>query len=97
MLPQDCLNALFLKIKQFKPFYLNASKNGWKIEEFAKTVAHICYKNKEFSRKMGKHILKGTNKSTQDELLFFLAIMRAYLNIDDELFDMRMELSLIHI
>ena len=40
---------------------------------------------------MGKHILKGTNKSTTDELVFFLAIMKAYLSIDDDLFDLRME------
>jgi hypothetical protein len=91
VLPQDCTNALFLKIKQFKPFYLNASKNGWKIDDFSRTVAHICYKNKDYSKKMAKHILKGTNKSTTEELINFLELMKSFLSVDDEYFDLRME------
>ena len=40
---------------------------------------------------MGKHILKGTNKSTPDEIGPFLELMKQFLSIDDEFFVLRME------
>lgn len=76
LLPEDCLKSLFIHLKQFKLFYSNASKHGYESEEFAKFVAHISYKNKELSKKMAKHILKGTNKSTAEEIGPFLELMK---------------------
>lgn len=40
---------------------------------------------------MAKHILKGVNAISADEILPFLALMKAYLLVDDELFDQRTE------
>lgn len=91
LLPEDCAKSLFIHLKQFKLFYLNASKHGYESEEFAKFVAHVCYQNKEFSKKMAKHILKGTNKSTAEEIGPFLELMKQYLTIDDDYFQQRME------
>ena len=91
MLPEDCLKSLFLHIKSFKLFYANASKHGYATEEYSKFVAHLCYKNREFSKKMAKHILKGTNKSNADELGPFLELMKQVLLVDDELSNLRLE------
>ena len=90
-LPEDCMKALFLHFKPMKLFYANASKHGFEKEEYAKMAAHLCYKNKEFSRKMAKHILKGTNKSTAEEIGPFLELMKQYLTIDDEFYGLRLE------
>jgi hypothetical protein len=65
-----------LHVKPFKLFYNNASKHGFSNEEYSKMLAHLCFKNKEFSRKMAKHILKGTNKSNAEEIGPFLEIMK---------------------
>lgn len=54
-------------------------------------MAHVSYKNKEFSRKMAKHILKGTNKSTAEEIGPFLELMKQFLTVDDEFAEQRME------
>lgn len=40
---------------------------------------------------MAKHILKGTNKSTAEEIGPFLELMKQYLTIDDDYFQQRME------
>ena len=91
LLPDDCLKSLFIHLKPSKLFYANASKHGYESEEYSKLVAHLCFKNKEFSRKMAKHILKGTNKSNAEEIGPFLELMKQYLCIDDEHFGLRME------
>ena len=91
VLPEDCLKSLFMHVKSFKLFYANASKHGFESLEYAKFVAHVCFKNEEFSRKMAKHILKGTNKSTADEIGPYLQLMKHYLTIDDDLFNLRLE------
>lgn len=90
-LPLDCLQALFMHTKSLKLFYANASRHGYALEQYSKLVAHVCYKNKEYSRKMAKHILKGTNKSNAEELGPFLELMKQYLSVDDEYSRLRME------
>ena len=40
---------------------------------------------------MAKHILKGVNAISADEIHPYLTIMKAYLLIEDEYFDQRME------
>jgi hypothetical protein len=40
---------------------------------------------------MAKHILKGTNKSTAEEIGPYLELMKKYLTIDDEFFNLRLE------
>jgi hypothetical protein len=91
VLPDECLKAVFLQSKQFKIFYENSSKYGYEVEDFSLMVAHACFKNKQFSRKMAKHILKGTNTSSADEIVPYLDLMKTYLQINDEYFEVRME------
>lgn len=90
-LPDICNKAIFISQKPLKKFYENASKHGGATEEYARLVGHLCYRNKEFSRKLAKHILKGVNAITADEILPFLTLMKAFLLVDDELFDQRTE------
>ena len=90
-LPEECLRNLFMHQKSNKLFYNNTSERGFVREEYAKMVAHLCYANKEFSRKIAKHILKGTNKSTAEEIGPFLELMKQFLTVNDEYFDIRME------
>jgi hypothetical protein len=40
---------------------------------------------------MAKHILKGTNVSAAEEIAPFLELMKQYLTVEDEYFDLRME------
>jgi hypothetical protein len=40
---------------------------------------------------LGKHILKGVNAISADEILPFLTLMKAYLLVEDEYFVQRME------
>jgi hypothetical protein len=74
-----------------KNFLQNVTKNGYSIYDFSNFIAHLCFKNKEYSYKIAKHILKGTNTSGADELQPFLLIMKEFLIIDDELRDLRIE------
>lgn len=60
-LPEDCNKAVFIFQKWSKKFYENASRQGYQPKEYAKLIAHLCYKNYTFSRKIAKHILKGVN------------------------------------
>lgn len=90
-LPRDCLKAIFLNIKTFKQFYVNASKHGYALEEYARLVSHVCYKNKEYSRKIAKHIIKGTNRSNAEELGPYLELMKQFLGVQDEYATLRME------
>lgn len=69
----------------------NVTKNGYSISDFSHFIAHLCFKNKEYSYKIAKHILKGTNSSGADELQPFLLIMKEFLIINDELSDLRIE------
>ena len=80
-----------MQAKQFKIFYENVSKHGYEMEEFAKCTAHLSYKNKEYSKKLAKHILKGVNNTQADEIAPFLELMKQYLSIRDEYFDLRLE------
>ena len=90
-LPDDCNKAVFISQKPLKKFYENASKHGGSTEEYARLIGHLCYGNKEFSRKLAKHILKGVNAISTDEILPYLALMKAFLLVDDELSDQRAE------
>jgi hypothetical protein len=90
-LPDDCVQALFINVKLFKTFYENASKQGYESEEFARFAGHVCYKNREFSRKIAKHILKGTNVGIAEEISPFLELMKQYLAIEDEYYELRVE------
>ena len=90
-MPDDCNRAIFISQKPLKKFYENASKHGGATEEYARLICHLSYRNKEFSRKSAKHILKGVNAITADDILPFLTLMKAFLLIEDELSDQRTE------
>jgi hypothetical protein len=68
--------SVFIQSKTFKIFYENVSKHGYEMEEFAKCAAHLCFKNKEYSKKLGKHILKGVNNTQADDIAPFLELMK---------------------
>ena len=61
------------------------------MEEFAKCTAHLCYRNREYSKKLAKHILKGVNNTQADEIAPFLELMKQYLSIKDVYFELRLE------
>jgi len=54
----------------------NITKNTYEIQELAKMLAHLCFENKEYSLRIAKYILKGTNTSGSEELGPFLEIMK---------------------
>jgi len=41
----------------------------------ARTIAHCCFKNYDFSKKIGKILLQGVNKTSVDELKPFATCM----------------------
>lgn len=45
----------------------------------------------EFSRKIAKHILKGTNSCISDDIYAYLELMKAFLSVEDEYFHLRIE------
>jgi len=63
MLSQECVQGLFLSMKLYRSFYDNITKCGFENEEWSKCISHLCFKNKEYSKKIAKFILKGTNSS----------------------------------
>ena len=50
-------------------------------------IAHICYENKNYSRKIAKICLRGV--CSKDEIHQVIAILKWYLSIDDSLFMQR--------
>mmetsp|Transcript_21776 Transcript_21776/g.33651 ORF Transcript_21776/g.33651 Transcript_21776/m.33651 type:complete len:99 (-) Transcript_21776:1589-1885(-) len=83
------MRGLFVANKTFKVFYENLSRHGYESEEYSTMIAHLCFRNKEFSKKMAKHILKGTN--TSDESQPFLQVMKQYFLVEDQFSEMRIE------
>ena len=67
-------------------------KNTNEIQELAKMLAHLCFENKDYSLRVAKYILKGTNTSNVEELGPFLEIMKEFLILKDSLVKFRLEL-----
>jgi hypothetical protein len=61
VLSDQCLQALFMAEKKYKLFYDNVTKHGFESVEFSRMVAHLCFKNKEYSSKIARQVLKGVN------------------------------------
>lgn len=68
------------------------TKNSYEIQELAKMLAHLCFENKDYSLRIAKYILKGTNTSGADELAPYLEIMKQFLILKDSLTMFRLEL-----
>ena len=77
--------------KKYKLFYDNVTKHGFESLEFSRMVAHLCFKNKEYSSKIARQVLKGVNTTQADELAPVLEIWKQFLGIDDEYFYLRVE------
>ena len=54
------------------------------IEEISQLIGHLCWKNLELSRKIGKIILKGCNKFRWEDLICPISCAQVYLTIEDE-------------
>lgn len=55
-----------------------------KNEQFAKAIAHLCYKNLSFSRKICKKVLKCISYSNNDQVTRHLTIVEELVKISDE-------------
>jgi len=53
-------------------------------QEFAKALAHLCYKNLRFTRKATKKLLKCVSYSNSDLVGRHLAVIEALVTIKDE-------------
>lgn len=54
--------------------------------------AHLCFENKDYTQRIAKYILKGTNTSSAEELAPYLEIMKQFLILKDSLIMFRLEL-----
>lgn len=61
-------------------------------EQFSKAIAHLCYKDIKFTRKISKKILKCISYSNNDEVQRHLVIVREIAKIKDEFQEQRLEI-----
>jgi len=61
------------------------------IEEISQLIGHLCWKNVELSRKIGKVILRGCNKLRWEDLICPISCAQVYLTIEDEYQSTRIE------
>ena len=68
------------------PDFMNrVLKEGMQCEEFGKALAHFCYKNNDFSKKVAKLVLKGISKNDYDKIKNYLDVVTQVALIKDEL------------
>jgi len=81
------IKSLFLTEKRTKIFwelcfsYLTETDS---LHDLSKTMAHLCYRNYDFSRKIGKVLLTGLNKTSAAEVRPYSIGMMWYLQVPDE-------------
>ena len=84
--PED-LHCLFMDDKKTRHVWDICFKNVMMQDariEMASLIAHLCYRNLNFSRRIGKVLLLGLNRTSADELAIYLPCMQAYLTVPDE-------------
>lgn len=57
----------------------------------SKLIGHICYRNLNISKKIGKVLLVGLNKVNAEELPGYLGILDTYFVMEDDYTDCRIE------
>lgn len=88
------IKSLFLTEKRTKIFwelcfsYLTETDS---LHDLSKTMAHLCYRNYDFSRKIGKVLLTGLNKTSAAEVRPYSIGMMWYLQVPDEFQQQRLE------
>jgi hypothetical protein len=50
-------------------------KEGYELEEFGKALAHFCYKNESFSKKVAKLLLKGISRNDYEKVKNYLDVV----------------------
>jgi hypothetical protein len=91
-LDPDSLQTLFMDgTKKSKRWLEILMKDDTYINDLATLVAHMCWKNLNFSRKAGKVILKGCNKHNWQSLVGPITCAQVYLTIEDEFQNNRIE------
>jgi hypothetical protein len=61
-------------------------------EQFSKALAHLCYKDIKFTRKIAKKLLKSISYSNNDEVQRHLVVVREIARIKDEFQEQRLEI-----
>lgn len=86
-LDPECLRALFMSEKRSQVFWENVlqySPGTEGIEDICRTMAHLCFRNYDFSKKIAKIILFGLQKTSVDDIRPFGIALRQFLLIPDE-------------
>ena len=86
-LDAEDLHCLFMDDKKTRHVWDICFKNVMMQDariEMASLIAHLCYRNLNFSRRIGKVLLLGLNRTSADELAIYLPCMQAYLTVPDE-------------
>jgi len=74
-----------------KHFASKAIKDAFEADEVGKLIAHWSYKNKETSELFARVLLKGINETDYEEVAPFLAALRHFLSLKDDLQGFRLE------
>lgn len=72
------LRCLFMDDKKMRHVWDICFKNVLMQDariEMANLIAHLCYRNIDFSRRIGKVLLLGLNRTSADELAIYLPCM----------------------
>jgi len=76
------IKSLFLTEKRTKVFWelcFSYLTNTESLHDLSKTMAHLCFRNYDFSRKIGKVLLTGLNKTSAAEVRPYAIGMMWYL------------------
>jgi hypothetical protein len=82
---EDCTIALFGEYdKRHKEFFQRMMEVDYNSDELSLLIAHLCWKNLDMSRRLGKVLLGFLNKIGDRALAASLIIVQTYLTIQDE-------------
>jgi hypothetical protein len=70
--------------KRHKKFFEILLKSDYNSKELALLVGHVCWKNYEMSRRIGKNLIISLNKVGAKDLEASLEVVQVYLTIEDE-------------
>ena len=90
-LSAEDIRAMVLLDRRPKEFYNMVLRNTQEAAAIAQLIGHLCWKNYETSRRFGKIILKGLNNVNVVELKPYVEVMIAYLSLQDEYQEQRIE------
>eukprot|EP00351_Strombidinopsis_sp_SopsisLIS2011_P005485 CAMPEP_0116870980 /NCGR_PEP_ID=MMETSP0463-20121206/1132_1 /TAXON_ID=181622 /ORGANISM="Strombidinopsis sp, Strain SopsisLIS2011" /LENGTH=151 /DNA_ID=CAMNT_0004508547 /DNA_START=1264 /DNA_END=1719 /DNA_ORIENTATION=+ len=91
MLDYEDLSSLLMLDKRTKQFYDIILKYNLETEEMSKLIGHICYRNLNISKKIGKVLMVGLNKVNAEELPGYLGILDTYFVMEDDYTNCRIE------